>query len=83
MLSDIENFDIMLGENLFDTVEREESLNNNLARRSESANSNIFENDDENTYLNSGVINPGINVDYGRHSASSNSSAEIYRLSSE
>ena len=30
MLSDIENLDIMLGENHFDTVEREESLNSLL-----------------------------------------------------
>ena len=32
---------------------REESSNSNLARRPESAKSNNFENDDENTYLNS------------------------------
>ena len=83
MLSDIENLDIMFGENHFDTVEREESLNRNIARRPESAKSNNFENDDENTYLNSGVINPGINADYGRNSASANSSAEINRFSSE
>ena len=46
---------------------------------------NLNENDDENTYLNSGVNNPGINADYGRNSASANSSAsaEINRLSSE
>ena len=30
MLSDIENLDIMLGENHFDTREREGSLNSNL-----------------------------------------------------
>ena len=62
MLFDNENLDIMLGENLFDTVEREESLKSTLARRPESANFNNFENDDENTHLNSGVINPGINA---------------------
>ena len=49
MLSDIENLDIMLDENHFDTVEREESSNSNLARRPESANRNNFENDDKNT----------------------------------
>ena len=76
MLPDIENLDIMLCENNFDTVERKESLNSNLARRPESANSNNFENDDENMYLISGVINPCINADYGRTSASANSSAE-------
>ena len=67
----------------FDAVEREESLNSNLAKRPESANSNNFENDNEKMYLNSGVINPGINADYGRNSASANSSAENIRLSSE
>ena len=83
MLSDFENLNIMLGKNHFDTVEREERLNSNLARRPENANSNNIENDDANTYLNSGVINPGINADYSRNSASANSSAEINRLSSE
>ena len=77
MISDIENLDIMLGEHHLDTVEREESLNSNLARRPESANSNNFENDDEHMYLNPGVINPEVNADYGRNSASANSSAEI------
>ena len=79
MLSDIENLDIRLGENHFDTVEREETLDSNLARRPGGANSNNFENDDENTSLNSEVINPGINADYGRNSASANSSPEINR----
>ena len=83
MLSEIENLDIMLGENHFDTIEREESLNSNLSRRPEKEDSNNFENDDENTYLNSGVINPGINANYGRNSVSANSSAENKRLSSE
>ena len=50
MLSDIENLDIMLGQNHFDTGERDESLNSNLARRPESAISNNSENNDENTF---------------------------------
>ena len=66
-----------------DTVEREESLNNNFARRPESANSNNLNNDDENMFLNRGAINSGVDADYGRNSASANSSAEINRLSSE
>ena len=33
MFSDIENLDIMLGGDHFDTSERDESLNSNLARR--------------------------------------------------
>ena len=56
-------------------MERVESLNSNLARIPESANSNNFENDDENTYPKSGVINLGINADSGRNSASANASA--------
>ena len=36
MLSDIENLDIMLGENHFDRNERDESLNSYCARRQES-----------------------------------------------
>ena len=83
MLSDIEYLDITLGENHFDTVEREESSNSNLATRPESANSNNFENDDENMYLSSGVINLGINNNFCRNSTSANSGAEIKRLSSE
>ena len=83
MLSDIENIGIMLGENHFDTVEREGSLNSNLARRPESANSNNLNNDDENMCLNPGVINSGNDADYGRNSASVNSCVENNRLSSE
>ena len=64
MLSEIENLDIMLGGNHFDTVEREESLNSNFARRPESANTNNVETDDENMHLNSGVINSGVNADF-------------------
>ena len=49
MLSDIENLDIMLGDNHF---EREESVNSNLARRSESINSRTSEKNRENLYSN-------------------------------
>ena len=83
MFSDTDNLDIMLGENHFDMIEREESLNSNLARRPESANSNNFENDDENMHLNPRIINSGISADSDRNSATANSSAEINRLSSE
>ena len=46
MLSDIENLDIMLGENHFSTREREGSLNSNLPRRSRSFASIESENED-------------------------------------
>ena len=83
MFFDIENLDIMLGENHFDTVEKEESLNSSFARRPESANSNNFENDAENRLLNPGVINSCVDADFDRNSATANSSAEVNRLSSE
>ena len=83
MLSDIDNLDIMLGENHFNGTEREESLDSNLARRPESAISNNFENDDENMYSNPGNISSGTDANYGQNPASVNSSAEINRLSSE
>ena len=49
MLSDIENLDIMLGGNHFDSEESEYSI---LANRPESVNCNACENDEENFHLN-------------------------------
>ena len=46
MYSDIENLDIMLGENHFSAREREGSLNSNLPRRARSFASNESENED-------------------------------------
>ena len=83
MLSDIENLDIMLGENHFNPRERYESLNSNLARRPESSVSNDFENEGENAYLDPGIANFCLNTDFDRNSATVNSSADINRLSSE
>ena len=40
MLSDIENLDIVLGENHFNTRERDGSINSNMPRRSRSFDSN-------------------------------------------
>ena len=65
ILSDIGNLDVLLGENHFNGMGREESLDSNLARRPESATSNNFGNDDENLYLNRSDISSGINADYG------------------
>ena len=48
MLSDIENLDIMLGENHFNSREREGSLNSNLPRRPRSFVRNESENEDGN-----------------------------------
>ena len=83
MLSDIENLDIMLGENHFSTREREGSLNSNLPRRSRSFASNESENEDGNVGRNQRNANSRTNTEYDRNSVTANSSAEINRLSSE
>ena len=83
MLSDIENLDIMLGENRFSTREREGSLNSNLPRRSRSFASNESENENENIGRNQRNFNSGVNTGCDRNSIAGNSSAEINRLSSE
>ena len=83
MLSDIENLHIMLGENHFDTREREGSLNSNLPRRSRSFVNNESENEDENMSRNQRITNFDINAEFDHNSATANSSAETNRLSSE
>ena len=83
MLSDIENSDIMLGENHFDTKEREGSLSSNLPRRSRSFASNESENEDGNMSRNQRTPNSRINAEFDRNSAMGKPSAEINRLSSE
>ena len=83
MLSDIENLDIMLGENHSNTREREGSLNSNLPRRSRSFASNESENEDGNIGRNQRSINSRTNTECDRNSVTGNSSAEINRLSSE
>ena len=83
MLSDIENLDIMLGENHFDTREREGSLNSSLPRRSRSFTSNESEIENENTARNWGNFNSGANTECDRNSVAGNSSAEVNRFSSE
>ena len=83
MLSDIENLDIMLGENHFNTREREGSLNTNLPRRSRSFASIESENEDRNIGRNQRNIISRTNTECDRNSVTGNSSAEINRLSSE
>ena len=82
MLSDIENLDI-IGENHFNPRERDESLNSNFARRSESNVSNDFQNECENAHLNPGIANLGLIADFDQNSATASSSAENNRLLSE
>ena len=83
MLSDIVNLDIMLGENHFNSREREGSLNINLPRRPRSFASNESENEDGNIGETQRNINSRTNTECDRNSVSGNSSAEINRLSSE
>ena len=83
MLSDIENLDIMLGGNHFNTTDREGSLNSNLPRRSENFVRNESENEDGDIGENQRKINSRTNTECDRNSVTANSSAEINRLSSE
>ena len=83
MLSDIENLDIMLGDNHFNRNERDESLISNCARRQESTIGDEFEINGENGQLDSRDVGSSTNVNCGQNSLEGNSSAEINRLSSE
>ena len=83
MLSDIENLDIMLGENHFNRNERDENLNSNHDGGSECALGDECENNGEDRFLDSRNVEVSNDADYGLNSASGNSSAEINRLSSE
>ena len=80
LLSDIEDLDIMLGER---HSERNESVNNNSARRPDSATSDMFGNNEENWYLNHAKMRPGNSAEFGQNSKSANSNVGIDRLSSE
>ena len=83
MLSDIENIDIMLGENHFNARESEGSLNSNLPRRSRSSASNESENENGNVDRNQRKNHSRANTEYDHNSVTANSSAEINKLSSE
>ena len=58
-------------------------MNSNHARRPESVNSNLFENNEENLYSNPKETELGVNAELRQKSISANSSADINRLSSE
>ena len=83
MFSDIENLDIMLGENHIDRNERDESLCSNRAGMPENTFGNEFENNVGNRYSETRNVHPNTNADFDRNSTGGNSSADIYRLSSE
>ena len=83
ILSDIENLDIMLGENIFKGTERDGSLDSSSVRRHESIVSNNLDEGEENPYSDHRNSNVRSNADYGQNSADMNSQAEINKLSSE
>ena len=83
MLSDIENLDIMFGENHYNRNEKDESVNSNQVRRPRSVSGDEFENNGENNYLETGSFDPGTSANHSQNSTGGNSSAKINRLSSE
>ena len=63
MLSDIENLDIMLGENHFNRNERDESVSSNFG----STFADELENNGENRYSATRDKGPSNNADYGQY----------------
>ena len=83
MLLDIENLDIMLGENHFGRNERDESISSNRPRRPESTSGDVLENNGDNNHLDIENFGPVTRANRGQNSTGDNSSAEINRFSSE
>ena len=83
ILSDIENLDIMLGENHFNGSGRDNSLNGTSIRRQNSIASNDLEDEETNLHSENENLGIGTSAGYGHNSASLDSQAEINRLSSE
>ena len=83
ILSDIENLDIMLGENHFNDTGRDGSLDGTSIRRQESITSNNLENEEMNLYSDHRNLRVGTSAGYDQNSASIDSQAEINKLSSE
>ena len=83
ILSDIENLDIMLGENHFNDTRRDESLDGTSIRRQESITSNNLENEEMNLHSDHRNLGVGTSAGYDQNSASIDSQAEINKLSCE
>ena len=83
ILSDIENLDIMLGDNHFNDTRRDESLDGTSIRRQENITSNNLENEEMDLHSNHRNLGVGTSAGYDRNSASIDSQAEINKLSSE
>ena len=83
ILSDIENFDIMLGENHLNETERDGSLDSASVRRHDSVMSNNLENEGGSSYFNHMNSDTRTNAVNGQNSADVSSHAEINKLSSD
>ena len=83
ILSDIENLDIMLGENHFNDMGRDGSLDGTSIKRQESITSNNLENEEMNLHSDHRNLGVGTSAGYDLNSASIDSQAEINKLSSE
>ena len=83
ILSDIENLDIMLGENHFNGTEGDDSLNGTSIRRQESITSENLEDERISFHSDHRNLGVGTSADYGQNSASIDSQVESNRLSSE
>ena len=77
ILSDIENLDILLGENQFNETERDESLDSTSVRRHDSVMSSNLENEGGSSYSNHNNSNARTNAVYAQNSADVSSQAEI------
>ena len=80
ILSDIENLDIMLGENHLNETEKDESLDSASVRRHDSVMSNNLENEGGNSFSNRMNSNARTNAVNGENSADVSSQAEINKL---
>ena len=83
ILSDIENLDIMLGENHFNDMRRDESLDETSVRRQESVTSNNLENEEMDLHSDHKNPETGTSAGYDRITASIYFQAEINKLSCE
>ena len=79
IMSDIENLDVILVWNHFDSEESEDNI---LARRPESASCNASDNE-ERPHLNTRENGSGSSTDRGQNSTGASSSAEFNKLSGE
>ena len=83
ILSDIENLDIMLGENHFNDTRRDGSLDGTSIRRQESITCNNLENEEMNLHSDHRNLGVRTSAGYDQNSAGIDSQAEINKLSSE